>query len=143
VAVANALRARVDHPHDERSRKVFRDVFEWAAKYPNQTAYTPRKKFALGRLPNVVAFFEMLRAIDEYPLDFRSISENYQTERQSQIQDVLRDYLTSRSIDRPSRESKRAEKRMISAIGPKPVIASKTAHPGISPGIPMLRSHCT
>lgn len=93
LAALQALRSRVTLLPDQRSREIFIDAFDWAIRYPAELQFHSRqKKMALGHLPNLVSFPEMLRAIDDQASFWKQPVKRIKHDRESQIQVLLKDW---------------------------------------------------
>ena len=88
-----ALRSRVHLVPDQRSREIFGDAFAWAESYPDEIGFhIGKRKDKLMHQPNLVAFPEMLRAIDDQAEFWKVPVKVIKHDRESQIQNLLKDW---------------------------------------------------
>lgn len=91
--ICNAFLERVGHLPDLRSRELVSDAFTWARDHPEAFEFTlVRRQAKQGHMPNLVAFANLLRGLEEYSRRWKRPVRRITHDRQSQFERMLHEY---------------------------------------------------
>jgi len=102
VEVVRELAARVGRLPDARSRQIVSEGFQWALDNPDAIYFhSNSKSLRRGHLPNMVAFPDLLRGIDNHSKKWKKKVEKIIHDRQSEFGASLREWHTMYSNAKP------------------------------------------